>query len=282
MPSSDRVLLIVLSQLFFLSGCAALPKTTVATIDGRDIEFLLSRRDGPTVVFDNGLGGCLNWWSRVYPEIANETTVLTYNRAGYGKSAPTSGTHDSVQVVEELRCLLRSLDLAPPYVLVGHSLGGLHMQYFTRRYPEEVAAMVLIDSTHPLQCTGDGAPENWPWWLRLLFNVGLTDTALAEFRAATRSGEAVLALPPPENVQVTLVSASRPQKPKTRIGIDAQSKRKDLARIWPNARQVWVDCGHAIPLEAPQAVVQAIREALTAIRTSATDHFPSDDSGSRD
>ena len=73
-----------------------------------------------------------------------------------GRSDPADSPRDGGHVVDELRALLSAQDLKPPYVLVGHSLGGLYMQLYARRYPDEVSALVLVDSTHPNQFKGAG------------------------------------------------------------------------------------------------------------------------------
>ncbi|WP_420846621.1 alpha/beta fold hydrolase [Methylocystis parvus] len=113
-------------------------------------------------MFENGLGGRLEWWSKILPDIATETTVFAYNRPGIGASAPATTPRDGVTIVEELRATLRAKGIAPPYVLVGHSIGGLYVQLYARRHSDEVAGLVLVDSTHPEQLSGAGARKKWP------------------------------------------------------------------------------------------------------------------------
>ncbi len=105
-------------------------------------------RDGPTVVMDAGIGECSLGWSLVQPEIGGFARVCTYDRAGLGWSdrAPTART--SQQIVEELHALLVNAGIEPPYVMVGHSFGGLNVRLFASRFSEEVAGMVLVDSSH--------------------------------------------------------------------------------------------------------------------------------------
>jgi pimeloyl-ACP methyl ester carboxylesterase len=84
----------------------------------------------------------------VQPEVAKFTTILTYDRAGYGWSAISSEPPTAEQIVSELRQLLREVKIEPPYVLVGMSLSGLFSRLFAYYYPEEVAGMVLVDVAH--------------------------------------------------------------------------------------------------------------------------------------
>lgn len=248
-----------------LQGCASLTGTALARVQGREVEFIAARHAGPAVVFENGLGGTVDWWARVWPEIAREHSALAYNRPGYGRSQAADDAFDGQQVVERLRALLQAQQMPPPYVLVGHSLGGLYMQLYARSHPAEVAALVMVDSTHPEQLRGQGAPEHWPAATRIAFNALGSDTARREFATIDATGQRVLAWPaPPPEVAVWVLSARRPMSDRSALADDANAKRAALADLYPGARQVWVDSGHGIPLERPEAVIAAIREAIQA------------------
>ncbi len=101
----------------------------------------------PTVILDAGLGGTSLDWSTVQPAVARFTRVCSYDRAGYGWSDTGPGARTSQQIVKELHLLLVHAQMSGPYVLVGHSLGGLNMRLYAYRYPQEVAGMVLLDAT---------------------------------------------------------------------------------------------------------------------------------------
>ena len=104
--------------LLLLSACASLPGKKTVRVDARQTELLLSRVEGTTpVILENGLGATLDWWAKVYPSLAAETTVFAYNRPGYGRSSPPVTPRDGEHVMEELRDLLRSQGVQPPYVL---------------------------------------------------------------------------------------------------------------------------------------------------------------------
>jgi pimeloyl-ACP methyl ester carboxylesterase len=109
----------------------------------------------PTVVLDAGWGyTSVEWSAWVQPEVAKHTRVCAYDRAGMGWSEPGPGAPDATQTTAELHALLREADEEGPYVLVGHSLAGLYCRIYAERYSEEVAGMVLVDSTHPDQFEG--------------------------------------------------------------------------------------------------------------------------------
>jgi pimeloyl-ACP methyl ester carboxylesterase len=111
----------------------------------------------PTVVLDAGWGyTSVEWSAWVQPEVAEHTRVCAFDRAGMGWSEPEPGPPNATQTAEELHALLQEADEEGPYVLVGHSLAGLYSRIYAERYPEEVAGMVLVDSSHPNQFEGSG------------------------------------------------------------------------------------------------------------------------------
>ena len=113
------------------------------------IEYVLAGRGPATLVLLNGAGVTLEGWSRLFPDIERLGRVVAWNRFDTGASTPPRGPQDGLQVVATAREVLRRLGLEPPYVLVGHSLGGLHAQLFARRHSMEVAGVVLLEATHP-------------------------------------------------------------------------------------------------------------------------------------
>lgn len=104
---------------------------------------------GPAVVILHGAGDSSYSWLHVAREIAHFTRVVTYDRPGVGSSDPGPGP-DTARSVEELHVLLEKAGVPGPYVLVGHSLGGLIARLFASRYPNDVAGMVMADSSHEL------------------------------------------------------------------------------------------------------------------------------------
>lgn len=253
---------IAVMMLMLLSGCASLPNSTMEKIGNRNVEFALTRHDTPPVVFENGLGGRMEWWKKVLHEVSNNTTTFAYNRPGYGNSGLVATPRDGLHIVDELRVLLHDNGMKPPYILVGHSLGGLYLQLYARRYPEEVSALILVDSTHPQQLDGEGALEKQSLLVRGLLGMMVTGSAKDELDLLTKTGKQVLDLPTLSGKPVYVLSASKPFNEKSAAADDANKKRRDIAHLYPGSKQIWVDSGHAIPLEKPEAIVATIREAL--------------------
>lgn len=124
---------------------------TLVDVGGRKMHIDCSGAGTPTVVLDSGLGVSYDSWHKVQPEIAKFSRVCSYDRAGLGYSEAISGPRTSRHFAEELHALLGAAGIAPPYVLVGHSMGGYDVRLFASLYRNEVAGMVLVDSSHPDQ-----------------------------------------------------------------------------------------------------------------------------------
>jgi pimeloyl-ACP methyl ester carboxylesterase len=118
----------------------------------------------PTVVLQPGAGGMSSDFGWIAPPVARHTRVCVYDRAGRGWSEPADNRQDATQVATDLHTLLHRAHVPGPYVLAGHSFGGLYDLTFAARYPDDVAGMVLLDSTAPASAAdpaatprGDGA-----------------------------------------------------------------------------------------------------------------------------
>jgi pimeloyl-ACP methyl ester carboxylesterase len=106
----------------------------------------------PTVITESGASGTsIEWSAWVQPLVAKATRVCAYECAGLGWSEGGPESRDARQIASELHTLLANADIRGPYVLVGHSVGGHYARVYADRYPEEVAGMVLVDSSHPEQ-----------------------------------------------------------------------------------------------------------------------------------
>jgi pimeloyl-ACP methyl ester carboxylesterase len=113
----------------------------------------------PTVVLEPGAGEMSSNLGWIAPAVARNTRVCVYDRAGRGWSEPASTAQDGAQIATDLHTLLQRGHVPGPYVLAGHSFGGLYVLTFAARYPNEVAGMVLVDSTAPASAANPGTPS---------------------------------------------------------------------------------------------------------------------------
>jgi pimeloyl-ACP methyl ester carboxylesterase len=127
------------------------PPGQLVDVGGYRLHINCTGAGSPTVVIDAGWGDWSLGWSRVQPGIAATTRVCTYDRAGMGYSEPGPLPRNAGQFAKELHTLLQRAGIPGPYVLAGHSMGGLTVRVFAHEYPAEVAGIVLIDSMSPGQ-----------------------------------------------------------------------------------------------------------------------------------
>jgi pimeloyl-ACP methyl ester carboxylesterase len=129
-------------------------------VGSRNLHAVVTGQGTPTVILESGMGGCSLDWSLVQPEISNYATVISYDRAGFGWSTKLMDQPTCKNYVDDLRCLLKNMNLKPPYLLVGHSYGGMIMRLFSTEYPDEVMGLNLIDATHESRYLPSNMNEN--------------------------------------------------------------------------------------------------------------------------
>lgn len=104
------------------------------------------RKNTPSVIFIAGLGDSHETWKKIQDRISDETSTLSYDRAGIGRSQDVAFPRTCCDLVEELSELLQELDVEKPYILVGHSFGGLVARLYTSLYPLDICGLVLVDA----------------------------------------------------------------------------------------------------------------------------------------
>jgi pimeloyl-ACP methyl ester carboxylesterase len=164
--------------------------------------------------------------------------------------------------VAELRAELRRQNVKPPYVLVGHSLGGLYMQYFARNYREEVAGLVLVDSTHWEQHLAMGNQADTPYNSRTAVTLFMPWIMRREINDSVAAGEQVHESPIVAGVPTIVLSSTRGPTGETPAARALAARLQDeIAADFPSADHVRVnDSGHYIQREHPEVVVEAARK----------------------
>jgi pimeloyl-ACP methyl ester carboxylesterase len=135
------------------------PPGRLVDVGGHRLHLVCAGSGTPTVVFDAALGASSLSWSLVLPEVAKVTRACAYDRAGMGWSDAGPMPRTAGRIVAELHELLHRADLPPPYVLVGHSFGGLVARLFADRHRNETAGLVLIEPAHPEDWAEPGEAE---------------------------------------------------------------------------------------------------------------------------
>lgn len=239
------------------SDAASRPGPRTIDVDGRAVAIFQGGR-GPSVVFESGLGDGYAPWQSVLEAVATRASVFAYDRAGYGGSAPSSAPRDGSTLVSELDRALAVANVAPPYVLVGHSLGGQLVQLFARLHPDRVRAVVLVDgrpAAFTQRCIAAlGAPS-----------CVLPDTAVAtlpepmrsEYVASDTTANELLQAPAFPRVLAIVLSRSKGAEGPAFLAL-WQQMQNEMAAELSASHTVVPDAGHYIQTDAPGAVIQAI------------------------
>jgi pimeloyl-ACP methyl ester carboxylesterase len=222
------------------------------------------------VVLDAGMGNTSDTWSLVQPKVAQFARVCAYDRAGLGKSDRAPQTHTSEDMVVDLHNLLSKAGINAPYVLVGHSLGGMNVRLYASKYPKEVTGLVLVDSTHedendrmlallPPEMLKNAKPEDLI--IRTAEDIDF-NRSIAQVRAANwhrdiplivlTRGSATL------NPNDYAVPALAPKFEQLRLQL-----QKELVSRSSRGRQIIAEkSGHNIHRDQPELVVDAIRQVV--------------------
>jgi pimeloyl-ACP methyl ester carboxylesterase len=250
---------------FLLAACAQVPRQGDTSASSGTMAYALGGpAKTPVVVLQSGLGDGRKTWNTVWPQLTTRHRVFALDRPGYGDSPSTTAPRDPCQVAGELHAALRDAKVPPPYLLVGHSLGGLYQVVFARLYPDETAGVLLLDPTHPEHwATLQRDTPKTAALLRSLRSTVFTSTMRAEFDA---QAQCLDGLPPwPSGLPARLLFSGRfgPletdefQRTLMRLRLDWQQRLGASAETVPAS-------GHDLHRDAPERVVQALERLLDA------------------
>lgn len=152
-PQIGRLVGLAIATGFMMAGVvgahaviAAPADTHVASVEGRNIAYRVLGSGKPVIVMVSGLGDGMQSYKDVAPQLAEGATVIVYDRAGYGLSPAAPGPADAKAAARDLEAVLRQSGVRGPYILVGHSLGGLYAEYYAATHPDQIAGLVLEES----------------------------------------------------------------------------------------------------------------------------------------
>jgi pimeloyl-ACP methyl ester carboxylesterase len=263
---------------------------------------------GPSIILESGLGDTYVSWRKVQPQIAKFARVCSYDRAGLGFSDPSPRARTSAVMAEELHNLLRAANISPPYVLVGHSMGGFNVRLFANLYRNEVAGMVLVDASHPDQ-ENRLPPElrnmqgSWlrevefmeytmPLGVPRLLDLCDTDPvprtaecnfhsereSVAEMTAFFESAKETAATGTLGDLPLAVLSHD-PEKPSAELPADLakptndawEKMQEELAHLSTRGTQaIAKGSAHYIQIDRPEVVIDAVRSVVDQARTQPT------------
>jgi len=236
---------------------------TLRKIDagGHSLSMLVGGEVTPTVVFEAGFGAGLASWSTVQSNIAKFARTVSYDRAGIGQSEAGPKPRAAKQIALELHTALQNAGIGPPFVLVGHSFGGIYVRVFADMYPKEVAGMVLID---PSQETFDEWTRTHQEAQRTALDEQIAKASLGvrdESAEVNTSYQQARAAKVPAGVPVILLTAMKDDTmPAAVRAVWAEKHEEWIAKV-PGGKHLRVEnSGHFIQGEQPQIVIDAIKQ----------------------
>jgi len=249
-------------------------------VGGRRLHCFVYGSGGPTVVLVSGFQAPQAYWNPVVPGIAEVATVVTYDRAGYGRSERGDRPVHGRQTADDLHVLLGKLGVPKPYLLVGHSYGGRIVRLFAAAYPAETAGLILEEAGHEdlpdaqLEALTGKDRETLaamiaPYRATVPNPRTETDYMAETVEQLRRSG-------PLPHVPLTVITAASrgsglpavfsPEN-QAKLTEVAMAMQKKLAELVPGGEQVLVEgAGHSVHLDKPEAVLAPIRAMLARLR----------------
>ena len=258
-------------------------ETRSISLGTRRLVLTTSGHGSPVVVLESGLGAESAEWGAVHRGLSVHTRVCRYDRAGRGASDAAVSPRGPAELIADLRALLHRVGLAPPYVLVGHSFGGLMVRLFAQRHRAEVAGVVLVDAMHQDQFEvfgqafpppRDGEPaalrETREFWSGGWRDPRSTREGL-DLVAACVEARAIATL---GDLPIHVLSAGTflrqpliPEALRPRLQDQWDGLQRTFLGLSSRTTQTRVEnSGHFVQRDAPQAVVAAVLEVLAAVR----------------
>jgi len=233
-------------------------------VGGHSLNLLIGGHGSPAVILEGGFGEGIARWSLVQKEIANFAQTVSYDRAGLGQSEAGPKPRSATQIATELHTALQKAGVKPPYVLVGHSMGGPYVRVFADLYPKEVAGMVLLD---PSQEAFDDWTKAHLEGKRKEIDAQIAkapEGLRAEWAGLDESYAQARAARLPAGIPVTLITAGLNENLPAEARTAWIEKHNEWITKVPGGKHLIAEkSGHFIQMQEPQMVINAIREIVT-------------------
>lgn len=276
-----------------LAACEAVRPSTEETrsedrmvdIGGYKLHCRIQGEGRPAVVFLSGFGAPQSYWNDIVEKVREHSTVITYDRAGYGKSEMGGEPKTAARIAEELNTLLSKLEIPGPYLVVGHSFGCRIARYFSVNYPDEVCGIILLDPTHPefIDAFEATLSENERKLFedareRMISSPPPPGGRGAELKETWSDMQKSKTLGPLSDVPLTVMTAPEEKRITPlhkRLSDESQARflrmvheyHLKLAAMTAKGKHLPVDnTGHNIPIDRPDAVVTEILDMLQNVR----------------
>ena len=232
-------------------------------VGGHGLHLLVGGQGSPAVIFEGGFGTGIASWSTVQRDVAAFAQTVSYDRAGIGQSDPGPKPRSAKQIAAELHVALEKSGIKPPYVMVGHSFGGIYVRVFADMYPKEVVGMVLIDPSQ--ESFNDWLKKNEPDRVKASeSNIAkAAEGVRAESAGVETSYAQARVAKVPEGIPVVILSATEDESMPAEARKVWIEKHKEWAAKVPGSKHIVVEkAPHFIQAQQPSLVLDAIKQIL--------------------
>ncbi len=246
-----------------LSSCSTLKNVEKMRVNNRQVEYVTAGTGSPTIVLESGMGQTIDTWVSIFDSLTSLSSVYTYNRPGYGQSGINNPPKTIVELAQQLHENLKATGQGPPYLLIGHSAGGLYVNMFARLYPEEVAGVIYLDASHPDQF------EYFRTGQPLLYNMLITATQKGnkkyEFSIVKNTQSDFKNAPPFPDIPLSVLTAGKKSSP---LENDKMRKKwlefqNELAALSKNSNHLIVNgSGHYVHKDKPAIVLHEVKRII--------------------
>lgn len=266
--------------ILFISACTIETDKTVeikeqkVSIGDYSINCKESGQGKHIIILESGLGMDSETWIEIQTKLSENYRVISYDRAGYGKSDNSESPRTIDNITKDLNLLLETVEAPAPYILVGHSLGGYVIRHFTELYPEKVSGMVMIDSYHEnlFKMLRDSTSESD--WNKYLGTGQANNDTLKGFESEkVEFMETVLSndrFKIPSEIPVHILTSLEPSEDTSRfvnVVMDLHEKL-NLSFVTDNDnvnQTITKSSGHFIYLNEPELVISAVDNVVNRI-----------------
>lgn len=263
-----------------IEGNVAKDPSRLVGVDGHQLRMLIAGSGSPTIVLEDGIGNGIEFQAELQAELAKLSTTVSYDHASTGGSTSGPFPRDATRIAHELRLALRSAGLAPPFVLIGGSIGAEYIRIFAAEFPEETCGLILLDPTPDweqlLDWAAIHAPTRVNTYRRLVLDGNAMMDRLMSVQEPGRAAEwdaleitramAQRTVLSPEILIVQITGAGGRQ---TSSIMDDKIRFFDdwLRKHLPQARHVLaLHSGHSIPITDRQLVLDEVERILIDLR----------------
>lgn len=231
--------------------------TPPQALDAPATPLVRTGQGGPTIVLQYGLGDDRRTWKKIFEPLGAQHQVVALERPGHGGLPPTDSARDPCTIARESREQLRAAGIPPPYLLIGHSLGGRYQYAFARLYPQDVAGLLLLDPTPPGHWARlQSETPHLALLLKGLRAVAFSATDKAEFDAQDVCMDSLIQGPPLAlPARVLVPGRFRPEEKGDFETMQKRARQQWKTLLGLERLEVIWDAGHFIHQDSPDEVL---------------------------